>query len=454
MTVLLAVDPLISSPVDVRVAPAEAQRRLTVLVRLILAIPQFVVLGFVSIGAFVVVVLGWFAALVSGRLPASFGRFLSGYVRWQVRVLAYTFFLTDRYPPFSLDADPGYPVDLAVTSGRLNRAAVLFRIVLFVPVYFADAAFLYGMYGVGVVTWAITLVRGRVPDSLFGASAAAIRYHARVTGYLYLVTSVYPNGLFGDRMDYGGRLDGSRIEAPFSGTPPAEPPPPVTPYGPSGAGGDQVAAPAPAHAPGAVGRIQVGLPTIDSPVMGPAPDSADPGTPGPGTWTRWPLVLTRAARRMVVVFLVVGAVTYGGYLFVLRPALHLPSIQAVIAANQTESAYRIVVAAGQTFDTSLSTCPTDDDSAELQCLQQANFTWSAALGAYSNRLSLIDFPASSQTEAEAAEAAADRASNAVFDLATSQDLPSFEETARSKVFRSDVDGVEPAYVGLFDSLTR
>ena len=52
--------------------PAE-QRRLTVLVRLILAIPHIVVLWVLGIAAEVVALICWFAALVTGHLPDARG---------------------------------------------------------------------------------------------------------------------------------------------------------------------------------------------------------------------------------------------------------------------------------------------------------------------------------------------------------------------------------------------
>ena len=45
------------------------QRRATVIFRIILAIPQFIVLFFLGIAAFFVSMIGWFAALFTGRLP-------------------------------------------------------------------------------------------------------------------------------------------------------------------------------------------------------------------------------------------------------------------------------------------------------------------------------------------------------------------------------------------------
>jgi hypothetical protein len=75
------------------------------LVKWFLAIPHYVVLFFLSIGAFVAVILVWFAILFTGRYPRSLFDFVEGVFRWSNRVAGYAFTLvTDQYPPFSLDA--------------------------------------------------------------------------------------------------------------------------------------------------------------------------------------------------------------------------------------------------------------------------------------------------------------------------------------------------------------
>ncbi|WP_395694278.1 DUF4389 domain-containing protein [Nocardioides sp.] len=73
------------------------------LVKWFLAIPHYVVLFFLSIGAFFAVVVAWFAILFTGRYPRSLFDYVLGVGRWALRVNAYAFLLlTDRYPPFSL----------------------------------------------------------------------------------------------------------------------------------------------------------------------------------------------------------------------------------------------------------------------------------------------------------------------------------------------------------------
>lgn len=73
------------------------------LVKWFLAIPHFIILFFLWIGAFFAVVVAWFAILFTGRYPAGLFDYVVGVGRWSLRVYAYAFLLvTDRYPPFEL----------------------------------------------------------------------------------------------------------------------------------------------------------------------------------------------------------------------------------------------------------------------------------------------------------------------------------------------------------------
>ena len=65
---------------------------------------------FVGIGASSsVIVLGWFAALFTGRLPEPIAKFLPGYLRWVATGVHVRLPLVDAYPPFSLDPGSDLP---------------------------------------------------------------------------------------------------------------------------------------------------------------------------------------------------------------------------------------------------------------------------------------------------------------------------------------------------------
>ena len=73
------------------------------LVKWLLAIPHYIVLAMLAIGAIFVVVIAWFAILFTGRYPQALFDYVVGVGRWGLRVQAYAFLLvTDQYPPFSL----------------------------------------------------------------------------------------------------------------------------------------------------------------------------------------------------------------------------------------------------------------------------------------------------------------------------------------------------------------
>jgi hypothetical protein len=75
------------------------------LVKWFLAIPHYVVLAVLYVGALFALIGAWFAILVTGRFPRALFNYLVGVGRWTNRVTAYAFMLvTDDYPPFRLRA--------------------------------------------------------------------------------------------------------------------------------------------------------------------------------------------------------------------------------------------------------------------------------------------------------------------------------------------------------------
>lgn len=90
-------------PVRTGFAPElDDRNRVTVGFRLILAIPQIIVVLILGVAAIVAWVIGLFAVLFTGRWPEGLRAFVAGVMRWGTRVEAYVGLLTDTYPPFSL----------------------------------------------------------------------------------------------------------------------------------------------------------------------------------------------------------------------------------------------------------------------------------------------------------------------------------------------------------------
>jgi hypothetical protein len=81
----------------------EGLNRWLPLVKWFLAIPHYLALIVLYIGAFFAVVGAWFAIVFTGRYPRGLFDYVEGVTRWQNRVAGYAFILiTDEYPPFRL----------------------------------------------------------------------------------------------------------------------------------------------------------------------------------------------------------------------------------------------------------------------------------------------------------------------------------------------------------------
>jgi hypothetical protein len=309
--------------VDMWYAGTASQGRLSVGFRIILAIPQIIVLYFLFIALLVVAVIGWFGALFMGRLPDWAHSFISGVVRWSTRVGAYLLLLTDRYPPFSLD-DEDYPArPILPAPGPLNRWAVLFRIILFVPAAVFLQIVQYGLTApLLLVMWFVVLIRGSMPPALYLAYAALLRYETRSHSWFVMLTSEYPWGMLGDQVQAAPLPSGP----PPSAAPPGPSPPPPTPaqpfsYPPASGAPDQAAPPEEPPAPGTPTPAPVWPPPMPAPPPGglgamPPPSSwertAVPPPPG-GELPPWgTLVLEGAARSWMIFAIVWGSIVFVG----------------------------------------------------------------------------------------------------------------------------------------------
>ncbi len=184
-------------PIQLRLLRSTDRNRLTTFFRALLVIPHYIVLYVLQIAASVVVFLVWVASLFIGRAPQGMREFLVGVLRWQTRVVAYYVLLTDDYPPFSLDPG-GYAVDLDVPPpGKLNRAAVFFRIILIIPAYLLAVVTGIALYVLVIVAWFAGVLLGRVPDGVYDTSAAIVQYWTRILAYYWLITPTYPSQPFG-----------------------------------------------------------------------------------------------------------------------------------------------------------------------------------------------------------------------------------------------------------------
>ena len=184
--------------------------RLTVLFRLVLAIPHLVWLSLYASAAIVIAFVTWLFVLVLGRVPKSLHRFLANYTRYTAHLLAYLCLAADPYPGFS--GDGSYPVDIEIDPpAKQRRLGAAVRLVLAIPAFMlsfalAGTAVFAALAALGagglvvtiaVLAWFACLVRGQMPRGMRDAAAYAIGYGAQTTAYALLVTGRYPDAMPG-----------------------------------------------------------------------------------------------------------------------------------------------------------------------------------------------------------------------------------------------------------------
>lgn len=402
-------------------APPQEVRRATVAFRIILAIPHLLfsaVLGFV---AMVVAVIGWFAALFTGRLPDGIADFLGGIVQYSTRVYGYLYLLTDVYPPFSLQAGE-YPISVALPPrGTLNRGAVLVRVVLAIPAMIATSVVGSGLQAALVVIWLILVVSGRRPTPVFEACSAVLRYQLRFYAWFLMLTSEYPRGLFGDPplataataptapaapvespLEYLASQEGSRFAAPI-------PPPP------------------------------------------PAPGVIPPPPPPPGFGAQAPvapritaLILSRSGRRLVITFIVLGVVLSVGQIV----ASIVLGEQSEEALRELDAEYEDLYAASVDYGATIPSCAVEGGA---DCVAGANADFAAAVRELEIDVAALDLPSGALDEADQLRDEARALADLLDQMAAaSSDSGTYERLYPS--FQAALDAVDDAYEDLRDAV--
>jgi hypothetical protein len=212
-------------PIDVEIDPPARQNRWKVGFRLVLVVPALILLvaffgsggasnassggGANGIGLIIAATfLGWFFALVRGRMPRGLRDLIAYGLSYAAQAWAYMALLTDRYPssdpltaigPLPVREDP---VRLESSDDlRRSRLTVFFRGLLAIP--HLIWLVLWGIVALlaAIGNWFATLFTGTSPAGLHRFLAAYMRYQLHVFAYLYLVGNQFP-GFTGERGSY------------------------------------------------------------------------------------------------------------------------------------------------------------------------------------------------------------------------------------------------------------
>ncbi len=167
--------------------------RLTVALRLPLAIPHIVWLALWAVLVVPTVILQWLVTLFRGVPARPLHRFLSRYVRYAFQVYAFVGLVANAFPAFT-GREGMYPLELVLPApGRQNRWKTGFRGVLAIPALVLQSALGATIVVDAFLMWFVSLATGSAPEGLRNLSAYALRYMGQTNAYFLLLTDAYPN---------------------------------------------------------------------------------------------------------------------------------------------------------------------------------------------------------------------------------------------------------------------
>ena len=179
-------------PVDFDVEYPVKLSRLSTLARLILAIPQLLIIYALGTVVSIVTLIAWFAILFTRRYPKGLFELVVSFNRWIANVYAYVALLRDEYPPFS--ADPGrYPVTYEVDyPEKLSRWLIFVKwFLVFLHQFVLQFLGFFALLA-AVIAWFAILITGRFPRSLFNYIVGVMRWYLRVGAYSSLLRDEFP----------------------------------------------------------------------------------------------------------------------------------------------------------------------------------------------------------------------------------------------------------------------
>ncbi|MFZ2906505.1 MAG: DUF4389 domain-containing protein [Cyclobacteriaceae bacterium] len=159
--------------------------------------PHFFVLIFMGLWGAILGFIAWWMILFTGRYPQSFFEYQVGLQRWQMRVNARYFNLTDGYPAFGIDSkDEAITFDVPYPE-KLSRGMLLVRaffgwLYVLIPHGIVLYLLTLAVLVVWFVGWWIILFTGQLPAGMHNFIVGYMRWTTRVNLYMGNMTDTYP----------------------------------------------------------------------------------------------------------------------------------------------------------------------------------------------------------------------------------------------------------------------
>ncbi len=162
-----------------------------------ITIPHVFVLMFVGLWGGILQFVSFWVILFTGRYPESMFEFQAGLMKWNLRVSARLYNISDGYPAFGIKSTDEH-TDLEVPyPEKVSRGLTVVRMLFGVFYVYLPHGFILMFRGwfVGILVflaWWIVLFTGKYPDFIYDWVSGQIRWQMRVNLYLMYMTDTYP----------------------------------------------------------------------------------------------------------------------------------------------------------------------------------------------------------------------------------------------------------------------
>ncbi len=170
-------------------------------VKCLMLIPYLIAMCVIGLIVYVLQLVAWIPVLTTGQYPEWNRNLAEGFIRYTKRSTSFFYGLTDRYPSFALQDEPGGGGDAMITFARqesYNRFYAIpivgyaVKAIMLIP--HAIMLYLLGIV-VGIVLlicWIPVLFTGQYPDWAHRQVGGYIRWLTRVMAFGLGLTDVYP----------------------------------------------------------------------------------------------------------------------------------------------------------------------------------------------------------------------------------------------------------------------
>jgi len=162
-------------------------------------IPHGIILTLYGVAVSIVQFIAWWAILFTGKFPKGMFDFCVAYSRWFLRYNSYVSYLfNDKYPPFSGEEIPEYPVTFSIDYPEtLSRGKLILKTFLGWAYVIIPHGIILAVYSIAVavvifIAWWAILFTAKYPKGMFDFVVAYIRWGLRVGAYIGYFTDVYP----------------------------------------------------------------------------------------------------------------------------------------------------------------------------------------------------------------------------------------------------------------------